>query len=641
MNNVHNPNDEEANLRELAAALLSEWKYIAVSCAICVSLSVLYAVNVKPTFDARAVFELKSSGGAGIPSEYSGLASMAGISLGDKKSKGVFDRLVGRDFILRLSSDVNLVDDPYFNPQDDASFFSLARIKSALGMIAEDDVSSDTYDDVVLSYAKSVKVRETKNGSIEVTVTHPDAKRSAIIANAIVARVVRELSEEEKSTQSEELAYLSERLADALSEMEATKKSVADFALANSLSSPSALAARSELMFELREDLRRTKEMAVAVGDLSKTMSSPATLTHADYAHLKITSPIIDDVDFRRLIGVPEALDAWSWPPKERLGDFQSTLADRIARIERSIQDFRKEAEIYASSSERLATLQREATVSEATYNVLIEQVKAQSLIAGYQGETALFYQSATPPEIAAAPKKKLIVALGIAVGLIIGAMIAVVAALRGGRVYTEQAIIETSGASSFLKSTSLAEVSYLETSAALEKLSSSRDPVLNEIHIAQSVSSSKVTLVGSTAPSVSPLAVALWLGIIARENGKKVAVVSLDGKAVLPVIAANASFQNLANIFDLDGVDIILPKNERNAMSMMASHELHGLLSQGDKRYDLVIVASSHDQTSNSLRAFSSLDPFSVILAKPAVTLRKSLETLRQIKKSFMVVGC
>ena len=224
MNNVHNPNDEEANLRELAAALLSEWKYIAVSCAICVSLSVLYAVNVKPTFDARAVFELKSSGGAGIPSEYSGLASMAGISLGDKKSKGVFDRLVGRDFILRLSSDVNLVDDPYFNPQDDASFFSLARIKSALGMIAEDDVSSDTYDDVVLSYAKSVKVRETKNGSIEVTVTHPDAKRSAIIANAIVARVVRELSEEEKSTQSEELAYLSERLADALSEMEATKK---------------------------------------------------------------------------------------------------------------------------------------------------------------------------------------------------------------------------------------------------------------------------------------------------------------------------------------------------------------------------------------------------------------------------------
>lgn len=635
MSETQNSDDDELDLREVTASLISGWKLFAISSAICASLSVVYAVTATPTFEAKAVFELKaSSHGPSIASEYTSLASMAGISLAGKDSKGVFDRLAGRDFILRLSSDANLEDDPYFNPQEEISPFSFSGIKLTLGLTVEDGVKPDANDSITSSYTRSVKVRETKNGSIEVSVTHTDAQRSAIIANAIVARVVKELSEEERKSQSKQLAYLSEQLADALSEMEATKKSVADFTLANSLSSPSAFAARSELMFELREDLRRTQEMAVALDELSRTMSSPAALSSTEYMGLKETSPIIDDVDFRRLIGVPEALDAWSWPPKERLGNFRNTLADKMAKIEESIH------ELYASSTEQLATLRREATVAEATYNVLIEQVKAQSLITGYQGETALFYQSATPPERPTSPKKMLITALGIVIGLVIGAMISIITALRGGRVYTEQSIAEASGASLSLKTMSLSKIKPMEASALLKSLLSVKDHSLNELLIAQSISSSKVTIVGSTAPSISPLIAALWLALLRHEHGKKVAVMSLSGQSPHSMKALSSPLQDLASVFDFGGVDFILPNSEHSAVSMITSYDVHALLSEADKRYDLIILASSQEQTPNAFRAFSKYGPFTVALAKPGVTSRKLLEALKLISRPSVALS-
>ena len=49
---------------------------------------------------------------------------------------------------------------------------------------------------------------------------------------------------------------------------------------------------------------------------------------------------------------------------------------------------------------EELAKLTREAKIAEATYTVLIEQVKAQSLVAGFKPDTFKIYELPTPPYI-------------------------------------------------------------------------------------------------------------------------------------------------------------------------------------------------------------------------------------------------
>jgi len=267
------------------------------------------------------VFELKSaSSKPPIPSEAAAFAAMAGVSLEGDQSKGIFDRLVGRDFIQRLSADLSLEADPYFNPPRElVSTFSVASLKLALGLGSDADLSTSAQHNVTRSYLDAVSVSETKNGSIKVGVVHKSAEQAAEIANGIVTRVLDELASEQKQEHSNQLSYLSDQLGYALAQMEAAKKAVADFALANSLASPEAFASRSQAMFELRENLRRTRAMAAAVSDLVDVMARAKIPEAEDYAALRARAPIIDDVEFRRLIGVPEALDAWEWPPRARL----------------------------------------------------------------------------------------------------------------------------------------------------------------------------------------------------------------------------------------------------------------------------------------------------------------------------------
>ena len=75
-------------------------------------------------------------------------------------------------------------------------------------------------------------------------------------------------------------------------------------------------------------------------------------------------------------------------------------------------------AQIYATSAEDLAKYTRDAKIAEATYTVLIEQVKSQSLAAGFQPETFKVFEYATPPLSPSSPKRNLILALGAVLGI-------------------------------------------------------------------------------------------------------------------------------------------------------------------------------------------------------------------------------
>ncbi len=62
------------------------------------------------------------------------------------------------------------------------------------------------------------------------------------------------------------------------------------------------------------------------------------------------------------------------------------------------IANIEENAQIYATSAEDLAKYTRDAKIAEATYTVLIEQVKSQSLAAGFKPETFKVFEYATPP---------------------------------------------------------------------------------------------------------------------------------------------------------------------------------------------------------------------------------------------------
>ena len=106
-------------------------------------------------------------------------------------------------------------------------------------------------------------------------------------------------------------------------------------------------------------------------------------LDTGSYEALRSIHPIIDDIDFR-ILGMSETISAWTWPTTETIEAVSLTLRERIKRLNVDINTIEENAEIYATSAEDLANFTRDAKIAEATYTVIIQQVKSQYLSAEF-----------------------------------------------------------------------------------------------------------------------------------------------------------------------------------------------------------------------------------------------------------------
>lgn len=624
--------DGEIDLRELFSALWSGKIWIFLSTSICAVLAVVYALSLKPEYEAKSIFQLKSSGAGGrFVGELSSLASVAGINrVGGGGDGAVLDRLAGRNFVARLSNDVSLYDDPVFvGDGGEASFSFRAYLRSLISDDEATTIEADPLDDIFESYSKLVAVQATKNGSFEVKVTHEDPLRAAMIANAIVDRLVSETSGEKRREDLERLNYLSEQLAAAATQMEDTSQAVSEFALANSLSAPGAFAQRSEEIYQHNEQRRRSLDMiraAKAMLDVLATNANPSVMA---YETLSKDHSIVHDAEFRRLLGVSESLTQWQWPNANRLLASLSVLNERVARSESRLAELNREAERYAKSSEQLMILKRDAAVAEATYQVLIEQVKAQSLASGFEGEVVRIYQSATPPAKASAPLKSLIAALGVVLGGFLGCAIALIRSVMSGRIYTRSALIEAFGSKLSVSIPYLSKIKKTDAKQLADQLKRLTPTVgFQDLAVAARKSGFKQGLFVSFSkndPSVM-LALALADELSASQ---KTAVLVLN--AVAPDGLEKLSKDNSGDWMRFawkPGVEILTPS------AVVASTTVKQLeIFLASSHYDCVFLTVSGDLGATVARLLPSDGTFVTVIAQGGITTRSQAVRLRAAK--------
>jgi len=627
--------DDEIDLKELALSLWAG-KSLMVACMLFATVfAVGYALIKKPEYTSTAVFEItQANNRPSLPSEFSGLAALAGVNA-SSNSKGLFDRLVGRDFVLRLDQEVDLLGDEYFNPVETSeptlSAKAIKAIKQLLQPNANEQapISADAYVDVVKTYRDNVKVSETSNGSIEVVVTHEDPERSATIANAIVKRAIEETQSERLSEQRKQLGYLSGELAKALTNMEATKRAVANFALANSLQASGEFAQRSELMASLREDLERTLEMAYGVAEVTELLEKAGTPTQEDFALLRAQVSVVDDVDFRRLLGIPEALNAWEFPSKTRLDAFANTLDDRLSRIKRSINELSQEAEEFAESTEQLSTLRREAAIAEATYNVLMEQVKIQSVTAGYQSEPAKLYQSAVAPSVPSAPKKSLIVALGLVLGGFVGAAITLALNASSGVIYSSHTIAQALG---FPPSKKMPFSTRVKGTLQNTLAKMSRLPLmdLGEASLTISKYPNRPIIVAATGSDIDGLPFSVWLANFVHKsrqrtqpNAKPVGVLLVGGAIPKGLTLEPTSDPSLLS-GSVENITFFTPSADISPTEIFGEAGLKKLLKNADSfEHSGLIIVTSAEYSAIALSALSDANAICLAVTKPGKSER------------------
>ena len=215
---------------------------------------------------------------------------------------------------------------------------------------------------------------------------------------------IRKLVEDDsKTSQALRLNYLSETLADALQDMEEAQKNLKDYALENST-----MAQENFISDSLKLDQIRMEQKKFKLPDLLtiENFIKSGNLDSESYDALRSSHPLVDDIEFRRILGMSETISAWSWPKIDTIDAVSATLRDRIKRLDIDIANIEENAQIYATSAEDLAKYTRDAKIAEATYTVLIEQVKSQTLAAGFQPDTFKVFEYATPPLAPSFPKE-------------------------------------------------------------------------------------------------------------------------------------------------------------------------------------------------------------------------------------------
>ena len=293
---------------------------------------------------------------------------------------------------------------------------------------------------IINNYKKRVKTQKTPTGLISLEVTHVDPNLAASYTNKLMKEIKNTVELEMEDTTNQRLSYLSQTLADALQEMETAQEELKNFCSANNSTAPETFLAGTIVLDLLRVELKEAKQISEVLDAVKKILLKNDT-SQVAYSALRQEYPMIDNYKFRRILGMSETISAWRWPELSTIETVKLTLSDRIQRLNVEIANKEDEAKVYASSAEELEKLERNAKIAEATYTVLIEQVKSQSLSAGFRPDTFQVFEYATAPLSPSAPNKKAMLLFGGVAGILLGTLAAFLNSIRRSVYYTKKSL--------------------------------------------------------------------------------------------------------------------------------------------------------------------------------------------------------
>jgi len=629
--------NNEIDLRELFITLWAYKLYIACACALGIVFGGYYALNAEKEFTSTAIFKIdqSKSGGVSLSGELGMVASLAGFGGGVAISILPTDQVTGRIFIEKLDAKLNFQADPYFNKYNPNSLDPLwmSLIKRAIGWQKPAiDPQEATWQGIVEKYTKSIVLDETPDGAIKIAITHMNPQRAAEISNTIMDEIISTLENKENTEQDAQLSYLSNTLAKALSDLEASQSSLKQFALENSALPLESFAARSLQLDGLREQLSRTTELYDAVVALSSLLQNK-TSDQKSYLALRQQFPIVDQVEFRRVLGQNEIISSWSWPEASSVDAVFDTLTERKNRLQSQINASQIDAERSGLALETYAKLEREAKIAEATYTVMIEQVKAQSMASGYRPDRTEVYEYASPSISPSAPKRSLVLVLGAVLGLFVGTALSLALALRRGVYYSKNSLIAGAQAGITASVSALLPVRNKSLNDLNTMLIKKPRPVLRDVAVEIHKSSAKQVVVTASRTKLTGNDVARALASYMQSDTVKVAVVDFSSRAKkLGIDLERLSVGSFVVAESAGNISILRPDGDLAAMELLSQRSFWKNIQSLNSTFDLVLLCADNSDAISLLSALEGQKMFHITIAKTKKTKSATLIHMRSL---------
>jgi hypothetical protein len=376
---------------------------------------------------------------------------------------------------------------------------------------------------------------------------------------------------------------------------------------------------------EIRMERRKVKEISDLLSIIESLIRS-GNLDDNSYEALRSSHPLADDIEFRRILGMSETISAWSWPDIDTIDAVSATLNDRIKRLDIDISNIEENAQIYATSAEDLARHTRDAKIAEATYTVLIEQVKSQSLAAGFQPETFKVFEYATPPLSPSSPKRNLVLALGAVLGLFIGCAISLINSMRKGVYYTRAALLSNANADLAIKSKSIRRLARKSISNIMEQLSKGQITVLDEADL--KLSNNKFIYVINSGGQMTAPNVARLLATQSAQSGRNVLLCDTTGQSEKDIKEKNTVDDSAFPIHKIN--DNLSAITDANGSSFFTATTSKITIKDIAKRFDQVFICTSNRDAQLGLMALLEFAPGLVTISGLRKTKKSDIKNIK-----------
>ena len=629
--------NDEIDLGELFTTLWAYKLFIAGTCALGVVFGGYYALNADKEYTSTAIFKLskENNGSISLSKEFSAIANMAGIGGELTASAVTTDQVSGRVFIEKLNAKLNFQADPYFNTYNPNSVDPIWKslIKRAIGwQKSSRDTHEATWQTIVKNYSSNVLLDVTQDGPVKIMVTHVNPQRAAEIANIIMDTIISDAKNKRDNELDQQLSYLSNTLAKALSDLELSQSRLKQFALKNSALPLENFAAGSLQLDALREQLSRTSELHEAVAALS-LMLRDKTTDQKNYLALRKQFPIVDQVEFRRVLGQNEIISSWSWPEASSVNAVFDTLSERKSRLQSKINATQIDAERSSLAVETYAKLKRESKVSEATYTVLIEQVKAQSMAAGYRPNNAEIYEYAYPSISPSAPKRSLVLALGAILGLSFGAALSYILALRRGVYYSKYSLVTAAQARHTASVRALLPLRNKNLNDVNKMLVKKSRSILRDLAVEIHKSAAAQIVVTSSRSKLNSNDMARALASYMQSDTTSVAVIDFSSMAKkLNIDDEKLSVGSFFVDDSLGNISVLRPDGDLAAMEMLSHKDFLGKTQSLNSSFDLVFLCADNSDAISLLSALEGQKIFHINIARTKKTKSATLMHMRSL---------
>jgi uncharacterized protein involved in exopolysaccharide biosynthesis len=636
--------DNEINLRELFITLWAYKLLIITTCVLGIVIGNYYSQSMVKKFTSRAIFKLHEDkrpvGFSFSKDSINPLASIAGIGGNISDSVLPLDQLSGRVFIEKLDTKLNFQADPYFNTYNPKSVDPVWKsvIKRAIGWQKTPiDNQEAIWQGIVYQYSQNVSLGQTEDRSAVIKVTHVNRLRAAEIANVILDTIISTQKIKQKEKQEDQLSYLSNTLAKALNELEVSQANLKKFALENSSLPKKSFTAGSLELQIFRERLNQTSELHEAVAELLKMIQNKTT-NQTDYMSLREKFPIVDQVEFRRVMGQNEIISSWNWPDINSVIAVFDTLSERKNRLQSQINASQIDAKRSGLVLENYAKLEREAKIAEAAYTILIEQVKAQSMIAGFQPDDTEVYEYASAAINHSSMRHSHVLLLGAALGLFVGSAISLFLTLFRDVYYSRKSLKTGAQASLTFSIRTLLALRNKNLKDLNKMLVEKPRHILRDMAVEIHKSGSNQVVVTSSRSRLSSNDIARALASYMQSETVKIAVINFSSTAKkIDINQKKLSVGSFVVAECVGHVSDLRPGSELTAMELLAQKDFRESIQLLNSNFDLVFLSADNGDAMCLLSALEGLKAFHITLAQ---TKKTKSATITQMRSRIPIQG-